>query len=299
MFIFTRFDSPKPRSCVKPDDLASDGSRCGKRASEGSNKKPTLKKNHTVSFPGTVKTAQVEKHLDNLASVDPDIAERLDRVKAVVTKLNLRMVASKDNATMKEYEQVQRQMTPDDRKVINETLQDTEAKGGKRIDALNYRLGKHKGAYGYAFNDTSYIVVDGDWGSDVTRMGAKRYINRTRRMLENDEVKTMSKIARLNPIPGFDANVITYLHEMGHKINFKAEAESVINTYSPKKTGITAYGRGELAGMDRFYAVDHAQKENFAESFVAWVVAPDILKDRSPKMYDLVELSMKMLEEKR
>ena len=46
MLIFTRFDAPKKRKCLKPDDLDSRGRRCGKRAGKGKaeeNSKPTYK----------------------------------------------------------------------------------------------------------------------------------------------------------------------------------------------------------------------------------------------------------------
>lgn len=38
MIIFNRFDAPKKRTCLKPDDLDSAGRRCGKRASKGKGK---------------------------------------------------------------------------------------------------------------------------------------------------------------------------------------------------------------------------------------------------------------------
>ena len=102
--------------------------------------------------------------------------------------------------------------------------------------------------------------------------------------------------------PGLGRNeqvTSTFIHEVGHMVHFASgdarntipklpqNLESALTSAAP---GL--FGGGSLVGDNRFFVSDYSttnRLEFFAESFVAFVVAPQQLRQRSPEVYDWVD----------
>ena len=102
--------------------------------------------------------------------------------------------------------------------------------------------------------------------------------------------------------PGLGRNqqvMSTFIHEVGHMVQFASgDARNTIPKLPPNleaaisSDGPGALGGGSLVGDNRFFVSDYSttnRLEFFAESFVAFVVAPQQLRQRSQEVYDWVD----------
>lgn len=91
----------------------------------------------------------------------------------------------------------------------------------------------------------------------------------------------------------------TFIHEVGHMVQFASgDARNTIPKLPQSlETALTStapgmLGGGSLSGDNRFFVSDYSatnRMELFAESFVAFVLAPQQLRQRSPEVYDWVD----------
>ena len=90
--------------------------------------------------------------------------------------------------------------------------------------------------------------------------------------------------------------IVTYVHEMGHQIHFKAGKPSLKTLVGRKLDGLSGekllIERKKLNWVPSEYGTTN-ELEQFAETFTQYVFAPEALKKASPLAYEWVEAAIK------
>lgn len=275
------------------------------KAVEGQSKAPALptakalKADHITSSDSRITTAALDKALDAIAT--PGGAERVAVFRALVNQLEIRAVFNdrdKPNADGGSLLRAVDPKSPAGKKMI-ETLRKKKAEAEARFPDDPARVNAVMRAYRNALADRLVGAPDGDGkykANGYTSEGMKHVVvfSDSKRSPATFEVKPADLKAAsdrlLNTAGSSDteswsvskganqrnaANLITYLHEVGHQIHYSA------GTPSPPR------------GASRFSKYSKTNdKEYFAEHFALWMLDAEGFRRKNPAGAKFIEDSV-------